>query len=49
MSREEIAQHTSLSELQVKGHLQYALKLLREALSANRMNIQENREACAGD
>lgn len=49
MSREEIARHTSLSELQVKGHLQYALKLLREALSANRIHIQENREACAGD
>ena len=32
MSREEIAGETGLSELQVKGHLQYGLKLLREAL-----------------
>lgn len=29
MSRAEIAAHTGLSELQVKGHLQYALHLLR--------------------
>lgn len=29
MSRAEIAAHTGLSELQVKGHLQYALRLLR--------------------
>jgi RNA polymerase sigma-70 factor (ECF subfamily) len=29
MSRAEIAAHTHLSELQVKGHLQYALHLLR--------------------
>lgn len=31
MSRTEIAQQTGLSELQVKGNLQYALKLLRDA------------------
>ncbi len=33
MSREEIARHTGLSATQVKGHLQYALELLREALA----------------
>jgi len=32
MSRGEIAQQTNLSELQVKGHLQYALQLLREQM-----------------
>jgi RNA polymerase sigma-70 factor (ECF subfamily) len=32
MSRSEIAARTGLSELQVKGHLQYSLQLLREAL-----------------
>jgi DNA-directed RNA polymerase specialized sigma24 family protein len=31
MTRAEIAQKTGLSETQVKGHLQYALKLLRKA------------------
>jgi RNA polymerase sigma-70 factor (ECF subfamily) len=30
MSRAEIAKATQLSELQVKGHLQYSLQLLRE-------------------
>lgn len=30
MSRAEIAKHLGLSELQVKGHLQYSLQLLRE-------------------
>ena len=33
MSRTEIAQHTGLSEMQIKGHLQYARQLLRAALS----------------
>ena len=32
MSRAEIAEKTGLTELQVKGHLQYALQLLRKAL-----------------
>ena len=31
MTRAEIASHTALSETQVKGHLQYALSLLRKA------------------
>jgi RNA polymerase sigma-70 factor, ECF subfamily len=31
MTRAEIAHKTGLSETQVKGHLQYGLKLLREA------------------
>ena len=31
MTRAEIADQTGLSETQVKGHLQYGLKLLREA------------------
>jgi RNA polymerase sigma-70 factor (ECF subfamily) len=30
MSRSEIAERTGLSEVQVKGHLQYALALLRK-------------------
>jgi RNA polymerase sigma-70 factor (ECF subfamily) len=34
MSRTEIAEHLRLSELQVKGHLQYALRLLREQYAA---------------
>ena len=32
MSRAEIAQQLNLSELQVKGHLQYALQLLRQQM-----------------
>ena len=32
MSREEIAQHTGLSAVQVKGHLQYARTILRREL-----------------
>ena len=32
MDRSEIARHTGLSENQVKGHLQYALQLLRKEL-----------------
>ncbi len=31
MTRAEIADQTGLSEIQVKGHLQYGLKLLRQA------------------
>jgi RNA polymerase sigma-70 factor, ECF subfamily len=31
MTRSEIAEKTGLSETQVKGHLQYGLKLLRQA------------------
>jgi DNA-directed RNA polymerase specialized sigma24 family protein len=31
MSRAEIAEELALSEIQVKGHLQYALNLLRKA------------------
>jgi RNA polymerase sigma-70 factor (ECF subfamily) len=31
MTRAEIADKTGLSEIQVKGHLQYGLKLLRQA------------------
>lgn len=34
MTRTEIASRTGLSESQVKGHLQYALSLLRKALHA---------------
>ncbi len=33
MSREEIARHTGFTETQVKGYLQYALQLLREAFA----------------
>ncbi len=36
MSRSEIAVQTGLTELQVKGNLQYALKLLRDTLSSRR-------------
>jgi RNA polymerase sigma-70 factor, ECF subfamily len=36
MGREEIAQATGLSETQVKGHLQYALELLRRDLQEAR-------------
>ena len=34
MTREEISAQTGLSELQVKGHLQYGLKLLRDTLTS---------------
>jgi RNA polymerase sigma-70 factor (ECF subfamily) len=34
MSRAEIAKQLSLSELQVKGHLQYALQLLRQHMTS---------------
>jgi RNA polymerase sigma-70 factor (ECF subfamily) len=34
MTRAEISSRTGLSETQVKGHLQYALSLLRKALHA---------------
>jgi hypothetical protein len=36
MSRSEIAAQTGLSVLQVKGNLQYALKLLRDTLASRR-------------
>ena len=36
MSRSEIAAQTGLTELQVKGNLQLALKLLRDTLSSRR-------------
>jgi hypothetical protein len=39
MTREEIAGQTGLTELQVKGHLQYGLKLLRETLISPRPNL----------
>ena len=38
MSRAEIARETGLRESQVKGHLQYALKLLRESMSGSEDN-----------
>jgi RNA polymerase sigma-70 factor, ECF subfamily len=38
MSREEIARETGLKESQVKGHLQYALKLLRKSMSGSNDN-----------
>jgi RNA polymerase sigma-70 factor (ECF subfamily) len=37
MSRTEIAQHTRLSELQVKGNLQYALQLLRQYIQPDKL------------
>jgi RNA polymerase sigma-70 factor (ECF subfamily) len=33
LSRTEIAEQTGLSETQIKGHLQYALKLLRQSFN----------------
>ncbi len=39
MSRSEIAAQTGLSEIQIKGHLQYALKLLRETLISPGTNL----------
>lgn len=33
LNRTEIAEHTGLSEMQIKGHLQYALRLLRQSFS----------------
>ncbi len=44
MSREEIAQKTGLSELQVKGHLQYALKLLRDAIVSQKTQLSTGEE-----
>ncbi|MES2392077.1 MAG: sigma-70 family RNA polymerase sigma factor [Acidobacteriota bacterium] len=35
MSRAEIAEHLRTSEMQVKNHLQYALKLLRDTFDAS--------------
>jgi RNA polymerase sigma-70 factor (ECF subfamily) len=37
MSRAEIAENTRLSELQVKGHLQYALQLLRQHIQPSKL------------
>jgi RNA polymerase sigma-70 factor (ECF subfamily) len=37
MSRTEIAQYTQLSELQVKGNLQYALQLLRQHIQPDKL------------
>lgn len=36
LSRSEIASATGLSEIQVKGHLQYSLRLLRAALQGQK-------------
>ena len=36
MERGEIARETGLSETQVKGHLQYGRRLLRQQLGASR-------------
>jgi RNA polymerase sigma-70 factor, ECF subfamily len=47
MSREEIASQTGLSELQVKGHLQYALKLLRETIGSSRVQLSGRGEVSA--
>ncbi len=47
MSREEIASQTGLSELQVKGHLQYALKLLRETIGTSRAQLSAPGEVSA--
>lgn len=47
MSRAEIAAQTGLNELQVKGHLQYALKLMREALNARHTARTSNGEVSA--
>jgi|SRR5215469_3729443 len=38
MSREEIARETGLKESQVKGYLQYALRLLRKSMSGSDIN-----------
>lgn len=47
MSRAEIAAQTGLNELQVKGHLQYALKLMRDALNGRRTSGPSNEEMSA--
>lgn len=47
MSREEIAAQTGLSELQVKGHLQYALKLLRETITSGPIQLSATGEVPA--
>ncbi len=47
MSREEIASQTGLNELQVKGHLQYALKLLRETIGSKRIPFESRGEVSA--
>jgi RNA polymerase sigma-70 factor (ECF subfamily) len=45
MSREEIARETGMKESQVKGHLQYALKLLRKSMSGSIDNHGEHATA----
>lgn len=47
MSRAEIAAQTGLNELQVKGHLQYALKLMRDALTTRRTIASPTQEMSA--
>jgi hypothetical protein len=47
MSREEIASQTGLNELQVKGHLQYALKLLRGTIGPNSIHLSAPGEVSA--
>ncbi len=42
MSRSEIALEVGLSEIQVKGHLQYALQLLRKALTGDDRVVYED-------
>jgi RNA polymerase sigma-70 factor, ECF subfamily len=39
LSRSEIATQTGLSEFQVKGHLQYALTVLRDTLTVHRTQL----------
>jgi RNA polymerase sigma-70 factor (ECF subfamily) len=41
MSRAEIARHTGASETQVKGHLQYALQLLRKELGRKSRKVAD--------
>jgi RNA polymerase sigma-70 factor (ECF subfamily) len=47
MTREEIASQMNLSELQVKGHLQYGLKLLRDTMASQRPNLPPSEELSA--
>ena len=41
LSRSEIAQAIGLDEMQVKGHLQYALKLLKSAVGERRKGVND--------
>jgi RNA polymerase sigma-70 factor (ECF subfamily) len=47
MTREEIASQIGISELQVKGHLQYGLKLLRDTMSVYGHNLPPSEELSA--